>query len=105
MVHAKIGATILPYTKAILPIHHFDISCIRNFIFQLHDIGFALLVNLIDADVVRLPVENNTNKPIYISWNFCLGEVQKLTYPNINQLHLGKAGLIKQASYNKYKKA
>ena len=55
-----------------------------GFFFQLYDISFALLVHLINADIIRLIVEDNTNKSIYISQNFCFGEVQELTYPNIN---------------------
>ena len=75
LVYAKTGATILSYIKAIVSIHYLDIPCTRDFFFQSHDIGFALSVHLINADVVRLPVENNTNKPTHISRNFCLGEV------------------------------
>ena len=52
-----------------------------------------------------LPVENNTDKPIYISQNFCLGRIQELTYPNIEQLHSQKATLAKQIPYNQHKKA
>ena len=104
-VHAKTGATILPHTKAIVPIHHLDIPRTRDFFFQPYNIGFALSVHLINADVVGLPVENNTNKPVHISRNFCLGKVQELTYPNIDQLHPREAGLAKQAPYNEHKKA
>lgn len=82
-----------------------NIPRLRNIFFQPHDIGFAILVHLVDADVVGLLVENNINKPIYISWKFCFGQVQELTYPNIDQLYHRKAGLAKKALYSQYKKA
>lgn len=34
LVHAKIGSTILPHIKAIVPIHHLDIPNLRDFIFS-----------------------------------------------------------------------
>ncbi len=55
--------------------------------------------------MMGLLVENNTDKPIYISRNFCLGCIQELIYPNIEQLHSQKAALAKQISYNQHKKA
>lgn len=41
--------------------------------------------------MVGLSVKNNTNKPIYLSQNFCYGQVQKFIYPNIEQLYHKKA--------------
>lgn len=82
-VHAKVSVTILSYTIQIISIHHVDIDCSKNFLLSLDNVDFALSVYFIDANVTGFLVENNINKPIYISRNFCLGQIQELKYPNI----------------------
>lgn len=52
-----------------------------------------------------LPVKNNTDRPMHISWNFYLSQVQDFIYPNIKQLHPKQAGFAKQAHYKQHKKA
>lgn len=104
-MHVKVGATILPHTKQIIPIHDLSIPHSRDFLFQLDKVSFPLSAHLIDADVVGLPIENNTSKPIYISRNFRLGRVQELTYPNGLRLHSKEAELAKQTPYLQHRKA
>ncbi len=77
----------MPHTIQVIPIHYLKIPHSRDFLFQPDNVNFALSAHLIDADMTGLPVENNTDKPIYISRNFRLGRIQKLTYPNIEQLY------------------
>ncbi len=66
-VHTKIRAIILPHTIQIIQIHYLNISHSRDFLFQPDNIDFALLAYLVNANMTGLPVENNTDKPIYIS--------------------------------------
>ncbi len=104
-VHAKTRVTILPHTMQVITIHYLNIPHSRDFLFQPDNVDFALSAYLVDANITGLPVENNTDKPIYISRNFRLGRIQELTYPNIEQLHSQEATLAKQIPYNQHKKA
>ncbi len=74
-VHAKTRVTILPHTMQVIPIHYLNISRSRDFLFQPDNVDFALSAYLVDADITGLLIENNTDKPIYISRNFCLGRI------------------------------
>ena len=95
----------MSYTIQVIPIHYLDILCLKNFLFQPNNIDFALLAYLVNADMMGFSMENNTDKPIYMSQNFCFGHIQKLTYPNIEQLHSQEVALAKQIPYNQHKKA
>lgn len=104
-IYAKASITILFNITQVIPIHHLNIPRSKNFLFQPDSVDFMLSAYLIDTGITSLSVENNTNKPIYISQNFCLNQIQELTYSNIEQLYTQEAVLAKQISYNQYKKA
>lgn len=105
LIHTKTKAIILSHTTQIIPIHYLDIFCFRDFLFQPNNVNFTLFAHFVDAEVMGLSVENNTDKLIHISGNFCLGRIQELTYPNTEQLHSQDAALAKQILYNQHKKA
>lgn len=56
----------------VIAIHYLNITHSRNIFFQMANIDFPLLAYFIDADMTNLLVKNNTDKLIYIFWNFCL---------------------------------
>ena len=104
LVYAKTKIIILPHTMQIIPIHYFNIFYSKKFIFQLNNINFAFLVHVIDANMTSFSIENNTDKLIYISYNFSFSYIQKLIYSNIEKLHFQNAALAKQMFYNQHKK-
>ena len=104
-IYAKTKAKMLSYITQVISIYYLDIPHSREFFFQPDNVDFALLVHLVDADITGFCVENNIDKPIYIYQNFCLSQIQELTYPNIEQLHSLEAALANQISYNQCKKA
>lgn len=50
----------------VILIHLFNIFYLKNFFFQPNNVDFALLVYLIDINVIGLFIEKNTYKPIFI---------------------------------------
>lgn len=75
LVYTKIKATILSYIKKVILIYYLNISCSKGFFFQFNKISILLLAYIINMYVISFSIENNTDKSIYIFWNFYLGQI------------------------------
>lgn len=74
-IYAKTRAIILSYTISIILVSYLNIFHSRDFFFQPNNMDFTISAHIIDRNIMGLPIEKNMDKPIYISWNFCLSHI------------------------------
>lgn len=82
-VHAQKTTVVPPHSALPVCIHHLhQIPANRDYLFESENVNFGVYAHMVNSETSTVEVQNESYNSLHIPWNFRLGNIVKLEYPN-----------------------